>query len=128
MLRQNDLIIFPDDKADSLKTAFKWMWLPSDNIVLISYGRNFHFTIYDKYKKQNPNVADFYNWIRFIHLEENDFSHPSPRLLCVRKHNVMITSDDIEKFVRMIGIESNICFDVTNESLKTITGNYFEKY
>lgn len=126
------MIIFPNCKAiDDVKTAYKWMWHPDVNTIAVSYGKSYHSSIYNTLKKDNKDIPDFYDWIRFIHLTKEDFKEGCfhEPLLCVRAYdNKKIDNDMILEMIKEIGIESKVIFDITNPKLKELTGNYNERY
>ena len=130
-LTPNNMIIFPElNDYSHVKTAYKWMWHPF-GLLLISYGKSQHSLIYNIYKKSNKDVPDFYEWIRFIHLNKEDFkeTHFNEPLLCIRAYdNKNTDNDQILSLINEIGFESKIIFDITNEKLCEITGNYNVHY
>ena len=124
------MIIYPNNKTiEDIRTSFKWMFEPKSNTYLISRGRNQHKYILHEYSLNNE-AEPFDNWIRFIHLEEEDFrTINKSRILCVRPYNeIFLHKEYLFCFIRNLGIESPIMFDMTNSMLKQITKNYNENY
>lgn len=126
------MIIFPENLVvNDIKKAYKWMWHPTNNIVAVASNKNSHISIYRFLKSKNNSIPDFYDWIRFIHLNKEDFKENmfNEPLLCIRVYeNKLVNNDQLFEMIRKLGIESKIIFDVTNEKLKNLTGNYNEKY
>ena len=124
----NEITIFPPNL--DLKSAHKWMWHP-DGFILISSNYNPHIISYHFFKKDNPDIPSFYDWIRFIHLKNPDFvpKYYKEDLLCVRGFdNKTVSKENIFELVSFVDINSKIVFDITNDKLKELTGNYNAHY
>jgi hypothetical protein len=121
------MIIYPNNF--NIQAAFKWMYDPINNILLISRGRNQHKYIHKEYSMKNK-VEEFSNWIRIVHLENQDFkTKDKTRILCIRPYNENLMSrNDLIKFIKDLGITSEIVFDATNNVLQEITQNFNESY
>jgi len=124
------MIIFPPVYDENkIKHSYKWMWHPEIDTILVSYGQNMHSIAYNLFKRQNKNIPDFYDWIRFIHLKPADFKEKGNKsVLCVRSYIYNISNDQITSMVKMLGIESKIIFDIDNEKLQNLTGYFLAKY
>ena len=119
------MIIYPNF---NLQQAFKWMYDPVNDIILISRGRNQHKFILKEYSLKNK-ALDFYNWIRFVYLEPEDFKiENKTRILCVRPYTGLMDKKDLIKFIRNLNITSEIVFDASNNVIREITQNFNEMY
>ena len=121
------MIIYPDNF--NVQTAFKWMYDPVNDMILVSRKRNQHKYILKEYSIKNK-AEEFSNWIRIVHLEDQDFKiEDKTRILCVRPYNEsLMTKESLIKLILSFGITSKIIFDATNDVLKEITKNFNESY
>ena len=105
------------------------MWHPEKNVVLVCRDRDYHAMIFREYKMKGFDSGLFEEWIRFIHLERDDFKNSSFKdATYVRAFpNSLATKGKVKKKLLSLGI-TKMVFDITNAKLHDITENYSAKY
>ena len=130
LLMKGKMIIYPESyTSEDVKRVFKWMWNPKTNTILICRDRDYHAMIFREYKLKGFDSGLFEEWVRFIHLEKEDFKNSNFKdATYVRVFpKTLINKGSIKKMLLSFGI-TKMVFDITNEKLHDITENYLAKY
>lgn len=109
----------------NIKDAFKWMFNPKTKTIIVCAWNQYHAEAHRMWSENR----DFYEWIRVIHLSPNDFKFKKRNdLICVRRHLIDYSREDVKKFIRSVGITGRIIHDVDNNKLCDLTRDYMRRW
>ena len=116
----------------SILDAFKWMYNPFQQVIIVgSTYDQYHLDILGSFKEKFDYIDDdFDNWIRVIHLHKSDFKNNKKKsILCIRQFNEnKFNTKEIKKVIDSLGFKSKKIYDITNDKLKELTGDYSRKW
>lgn len=112
-------------KELNIKKAFKWMYHSKSEIIIICENEEYHSNALRNMAMKEPLIPSvFEEWVRIINLQSYGI-----KKLCVRAYpENLVTKDKVTILLRKLKFRQKIEFDIDNDRLKEITGDYFRKW